>query len=57
LPDPSKARVNFVHRRREGKEATDFELCPTYGLGTDPDLLPDWKPVEVADRFARLLLP
>jgi hypothetical protein len=57
FPDARQLRVNFVHRRRQGMDTTDFELCPTYGLGGDPDLLPDWKPVEAPERFAQLELP
>jgi hypothetical protein len=57
LSDPEHMRMNFVHRRRDGKETTDLELCPTYGVGSDPDLLPDWRPAEAIARFARLQLP
>jgi hypothetical protein len=55
--DLNAVRVNIVHRRLDGKVSTDYELCPTYGMGPDPDLVPDWKPRESGDRFAHLVLP
>jgi hypothetical protein len=54
--DWSKVRINVVHRRDRGKERQELHLCPTYVLGTDPDLLPDFKPGNTTDRFARLVL-
>jgi hypothetical protein len=55
LVDP-EARINIVHRRRQGKEYTDYELCPTYGMGGDPDVLPDWKAQDTVDRFGHLVI-
>ena len=49
-------RVNVVHREKIGPNYNDYELCPTYAMGDDADLVPDWRPVERADRFARLIL-
>ncbi|HEV3261126.1 MAG TPA: metallophosphoesterase [Gemmataceae bacterium] len=57
FPDVAKVRINVVHRRREGKTFVDYELCPSYGLGNDPDVIPNWKPADKAERFARLRLP
>lgn len=54
--DLSKVRVNVVHHRRDSKGFGDLELCPTYGLGPNPDLIPDWKPAEKTDQFARLVV-
>ncbi len=57
LGDPAKLHVNVVHRRREGDAYTDYELCPAYVLGNDPDLIPDWKPSNTRTPTSRLLLP
>jgi hypothetical protein len=53
----ASVRINVVHRRQEGKADIDYELCPTYGVEGDPDLLMDWKPRDAVERFARLTLP
>jgi acid phosphatase type 7 len=49
-------RVNVVRREKFGRTFNDYELCPTYGTGDNPDLIPDWRPVEKIDRFARLII-
>jgi hypothetical protein len=54
--DWSQVRVNVVHRRDRGKESQELQLCPTYVLGSDPDLLPDFRPANTTDRFARLVV-
>jgi hypothetical protein len=54
--DLGKVRVNVVRRAKIGRGYNDFEMCPTYGLGEDSDLIPDWKPVERVDRFAALVV-
>ncbi len=56
FPGVENLRINVVHRHQDGKQFIDYELCPTYGMGSNPDLLPDWKPREAVDRFARLLM-
>jgi hypothetical protein len=55
FPDAKELRVNVVHRRQDGSAFTDSELCPTYALGQDADLIPDWKPQELPARFARVV--
>jgi 3',5'-cyclic AMP phosphodiesterase CpdA len=54
--DWSQVRVNVVHRRDRGKESQELHLCMTYVLGSDPDLLPDFRPANTPDRFARLVV-
>jgi 3',5'-cyclic AMP phosphodiesterase CpdA len=54
--DWTKVRVNVVHRRQDGKEAVEYQLCPAWTLGTDPDRIPDAKPSDDPARFARLQL-
>jgi hypothetical protein len=54
FPDLKDVRMNVVHRAKVDRGYNDFELCPTYGMGDDADLIPDWKPVDRIDRFARL---
>jgi hypothetical protein len=56
FPDWSRVRVNVTHRRGEGRLARDLQLCPAYTLGADPDGLPDYKPSDKPDSFARLTL-
>ena len=64
IADLAKVRVNVIHHHCEERSFVDYELCPTYTLGTDPDLLPDWVPAdkvseqrvrEVATHFTRLV--
>jgi hypothetical protein len=64
IADLAKVRVNVVHHHCEERSFVDYELCPTYTLGTDPDLLPDWVPAdkvseqrlgEAATHFTRLV--
>jgi hypothetical protein len=47
-------RINTVHRQGSGSWSIDYELCPTYSMGSDPDLLPDWKSGSSPASFARL---
>jgi hypothetical protein len=54
--DLGRVRINLVHRRRIDKEFVDYQLCPTYKLGSDADRLPDWKPADGVDGFAGLIL-
>jgi hypothetical protein len=54
--DMEKLRVNLLHRRRGDAGYLDYELCPTYMLGSSPDVIPDWKPGEAVDRWATLAL-
>jgi hypothetical protein len=54
LADWSGVKVNVVHRRKDGKDAGEWQLCPAYTLGGDVDLLPDFRPAELPDKFARL---
>jgi hypothetical protein len=54
--DWSQVRVNVTHRQGSGKQARDLQLCPAYVLGADPDGLPDYKPSDKPDTFARLAL-
>lgn len=52
--------INLVHHLQHppGRtEPIDFELCPTYRLGPDPDHIPDWKADGTTEGFARILLP
>jgi hypothetical protein len=57
FPDLARVRMDVVHRRRPlPKEFVDYELRPTYDVGPDPDRLPDWFPIEDAERFAGLIL-
>jgi hypothetical protein len=56
LADWSRVRVNVVHRRQEGKAATELQLCPSYKMGNDPDRLPDFQPADLVERFARLVI-
>jgi hypothetical protein len=51
--DPSDLRVDVIYRRGSRQSAADFELCPTYRLGTHPDMIPDWKPA-LGESMARL---
>ena len=53
--DWSMVRVNVTHRRREGKDYRDLQLCPSFTNGNDPDQLPDSKPSNAPDRFAHLV--
>jgi hypothetical protein len=46
--DLDKVRINVTHRRllgkaKLGRRYVDLELCPTYRMGSDPDILPDWQ--------------
>jgi hypothetical protein len=54
VKDWSKVKVNVVHRRKDGKDYTDWHLCPAFTLGSDPDLLPDFRPGDVPEKFARV---
>jgi hypothetical protein len=54
FPDWSKVRVNVVHRRQEGKDAVEYQLCPAFTLGNDPDRIPDAKANDDPAKFARL---
>jgi hypothetical protein len=61
FPDRANLRINLVHRSRiPTKEWTlkpsyaEFEMRPTFGLGANPDVIPDWKSVTAPDQFARL---
>jgi hypothetical protein len=54
--DWSQVRINVVHRRGGRTGATEYELCPTFVMGGDPDLIPDWKAGADVERFARLRL-
>jgi hypothetical protein len=60
-PNLEEVFMNVVHHRREAgskpkRKYVDFELCPTYVMGSDPDRLPDWKPGNTLNHFARLRL-
>jgi hypothetical protein len=60
--NPDRVRINVVHRRRipdakPPRQYQDCELCPTYEMGADPDLLPDWKTGDKVERFAHLIWP
>jgi hypothetical protein len=52
FPDRSKLRINIVHRVAETRG--EFELRPTFDLGSSPDIIPDWKAGTKPDRFAVL---
>jgi hypothetical protein len=54
FPDWSEVRVNVVHRRQEGKDAVEYQLCPVFTLGNDPDRIPDAKASDDPTKFARL---
>lgn len=54
--DMDKVRINVVHHQRHGTGYLDAELCPSCGLGTNPDVIPDWKPVNNPDHYARLVV-
>ncbi len=54
VSDRSELRVNVVHRSQD--TGSEFELRPTFGLGQNPDVIPDWKSASSSDRFARLRL-
>jgi len=56
FPDWSKVRMNVVHRRQEGKEGLEYQLCPSFTLGNDPDRIPDAKASDEPSKFARLRL-
>jgi hypothetical protein len=51
----SEVRLNVAHRRQEGKDGVEMQLCPSYSLGKDADRIPDFQPSERAERFARLV--
>jgi hypothetical protein len=51
-----RLRANVVRREKVSQGYNDLELCPTYGLGDDPDLIPDWRSGDKPERFARLLM-
>jgi hypothetical protein len=51
----SQVRVNAVHRRQEGQQGTELHLCPAYTMGNDADRLPDFRPADQVERFARLV--
>jgi len=62
--DRSKLRINVAHRSKEASKGItlrstyrEYELRPSFGLGTNPDLIPDWKPTTSPDRFAEMLWP
>jgi 3',5'-cyclic AMP phosphodiesterase CpdA len=52
LGDRAKLEINVIYHRRDGSSFVDQALRPAYELGTDPDMLPDWKTVSVQERFA-----
>jgi hypothetical protein len=59
-PEPNKVRVNVTHRRqltgkKSGRGHVSLELCPSYKMGSNPDLLPDWQTGERSNG-ARLLI-
>jgi hypothetical protein len=56
FPDLTEVQINVVHRRRIDKDVVDFQLCPSYKLGPDPDRLPDWKMDDRAEPSTRLSL-
>jgi hypothetical protein len=54
-----KARINVIHQRRvvglrPSRRFLEFELCPTYIMGEDPDRIPDWRSGDRATQFADL---
>jgi hypothetical protein len=53
FPNRDRLRVNIVHRSKQtGRE---YQMRPTFALGPDPDLIPDWKAASSPDRFAHIL--
>jgi hypothetical protein len=55
LDSNEPVRFNVMHRRREAKGFSDFELCPYFKVGTDPDVIPDWKLADEPGRWAALI--
>jgi hypothetical protein len=55
LPADGKARINISHQQGDTRAAT-YELCPTYLMGNDPDVIPDWWPGDATDGHALLVL-
>jgi hypothetical protein len=55
IGDPSKLKINVVHR--VGATGREYELRPTFEMGSSPDVIPDWKSGTKPDRFAELRLP
>ncbi len=55
--DWSQVLVNLAHRRVEGRETAEFQLCPSFKMGSDPDDLSSIVPADLPERFARLVLP
>jgi hypothetical protein len=58
--DWGKVRINVVHRQKirlgkSGRRFIDFELCPTYKMGSDPDRISDWSPWDRIEEFAQLV--
>jgi hypothetical protein len=54
FPERTDLRINVVHRQGTGSRSLDYELSPTYSVGSDPDLLPDWRPGTSIDAYAHL---
>jgi hypothetical protein len=54
--DLSKLALNAIHHRRVNGKYVDYALCPSYELGNDPDVIPDWKTAGTAELFARPVL-
>ncbi|MCS6977099.1 MAG: fibronectin type III domain-containing protein [Gemmatales bacterium] len=55
LPKRTGLRINAA--RRAASVNREAELRPSFEIGSNPDLIPDWKPGGKPDRSARLVLP
>ncbi|MBY0528152.1 MAG: metallophosphoesterase [Gemmataceae bacterium] len=51
----AKLRINVLHQLG-GLRAPTFELCPTYLIGGDPDVIPDWWAGDSVEGHAQLLI-
>jgi hypothetical protein len=59
--DSRKVRVNVMHRRelrgkKSGRRYVELELCPSYHMGSNPDLLPDWQAQDRGTDGAELII-
>ena len=50
--DVSKLRMNIIHRIKQPMR--DYELRPSFSLGSNPDIIPDWKVDTKPEKFARV---